>query len=216
MSLSQLEFNQKNIATTQLKGAVGNIEAVITRPEVLSEMTPIIVISHPHPLYGGTMTNKVVHILAKTFAELNMITLRFNFRGVGASAGEFDHGIGEAEDLERIVESLRQWRPAAPIYLAGFSFGAYVSARAVAKIKPEKLLLVAPPVSMYPFDELPVINIPCLVIQGGQDEVIEAEAVKTWVKKQIQPPELVWMEQASHFFHGMLLDVKAAVIQHWQ
>ena len=98
MPLSQLEFNQQNTATTFISGKAGDIEVLITRPKVVTEFTPITVISHPHPLYGGSMTNKVVHILAKSFSELDAITVRFNFRGVGKSAGKYNEGIGEAED----------------------------------------------------------------------------------------------------------------------
>ena len=215
MLLRQLEFNEQNIATTFIPGGAGDIETLITRPETLSESTPIVVISHPHPLYGGTMTNKVVYILAKSFSELGAITVRFNFRGVGKSAGEHDHGLGEAEDLQLLVEQLKQWRPQAPIWLAGFSFGAYVTVRAQANIQPEKLLLVAPPVSMYPFDELGEISSPWLVIQGGQDEVIDAAAVKAWVSQLPKPPQLIWMEDAGHFFHGKLNEVKDRLLQTW-
>lgn len=161
------------------------------------------------------MTNKVVHIIAKSFSELEAITVRFNFRGVGQSEGEYSDGIGEAEDLQALVNELKQWRPQAPIWLAGFSFGAYVTARAQAVIKAEKLLLVAPPVSMYSFDELAEMAIPWLVIQGGQDEVIDAVAVKNWVSERPNPPQLIWMEDAGHFFHGKLNEVKEALLQAW-
>ena len=140
-----------------------------------------------------------------------------DFRGVGKSGGIHDHGIGEAEDLQLLVENLKQWRPQAPVWLAGFSFGAYVTMRAQAVIKPEKLLLVAPPVSMYPFDELAEVTSPSwFVIQGGQDEVIDAAAVKDWVSQRPNKPQLIWMEEASHFFHGKLIEVKEAVLQAWQ
>ena len=215
MTLNNLVFDQQNTATTFVKGEAGNIEVLITRPDELMESTPIAVISHPHPLYGGTMTNKVVYILAKSFSELNAITVRFNFRGVGESEGKYDDGIGETEDLQALVSELRQWRSQAPIWLAGFSFGAYVTTRAHSSINPEKLLLVAPPVSMYPFDELPEINIPWIVIQGGQDEVIDANAVKSWVNQRPKQPQLIWMEEAGHFFHGKLNDVKDSLLKAW-
>lgn len=215
MSLNQLEFDQQNTALTVMQGLAGDIETVITRPQTLTESTPIVVISHPHPLYGGTMTNKVVYILAKSFSELGAITVRFNFRGVGKSAGEYDHGAGEAEDLQAMVADLRQWRPQAPIWLAGFSFGSYVTTRAQEMIKAEKLLLVAPPVSMYAFDEIAEIDIPWIVIQGGQDEVIDAAAVKSWVSARPNQPQLIWMEEAGHFFHGKLNDVKDSLLQSW-
>ena len=215
MSLSQLDFKQDNTATIFITGAAGDIEVLITRPKVLSESSPIAIISHPHPLYGGTMTNKVVHILAKSFSELDAITVRFNFRGVGKSEGKYDEGIGEADDLKALVTQLQLWRPEAPIWLAGFSFGAYVTIRAQAALKVEKLLLVAPPVSMYPFDELDEIVCPWVVIQGGQDEVIDANAVKSWLSARPNRPQLIWMEEASHFFHGKLNEVKDALLKAW-
>jgi alpha/beta superfamily hydrolase len=215
MPLNQLEFDQKNSATTFIRGMAGELEVLVTKPEVLTESTPVVVISHPHPLYGGSMTNKVVHILAKSFSELGAITVRFNFRGVGKSEGKYADGIGEAEDLQVLVAKLKQWRLQAPIWLAGFSFGAYVTVRAQATIQAEKLLLVAPPVSMYPFTELAEITVPYIVIQGGQDEVIDATAVKTWVSEQPNKPQLIWMEEAGHFFHGKLNDVKESLLQAW-
>lgn len=215
MTLSQLEFNAKNIATTVITGKVGDIEVLIDRPETITESTPIAIISHPHPLYGGTMTNKVVHILAKSFSELNAITVRYNFRGVGKSAGKYDDGLGEAKDLQLLADELKQWHPQAPIWLAGFSFGAYVTARAQAAIKPEKLLLVAPPISMYPFEELAEIEVPWMVIQGGQDEVIDASAAKKWVSLRPNQPKFIWMEDSGHFFHGKLIEVKDVVLADW-
>ena len=215
MSLNQLEFNRQNTATTFIRGSAGKIETMITRPESVSDSTPIVVISHPHPLYGGTMSNKVVTILAKTFNELGAITVRFNFRGVGKSEGVHDLGTGEAEDVQLLVEELKQWRPQAPVWLAGFSFGAYVTLRAQAAVQAERVLLVAPPVSMYPFDELAEVTCPWLVIQGGEDEVIDAAAVKNWVKKRPTPPQLIWFDDASHFFHGKLIEVKDAILQAW-
>lgn len=215
MSLSQLEFNNRNIATTFISGNAGDIETLISRPETISDTTPVIVISHPHPLYGGTMSNKVVTTLAKTFTEMNGITVRFNFRGVGKSEGGYADGIGEAEDLALIVNQLKKWRPAAPIWLAGFSFGAYVTLRAQRKVQVEKLLLVAPPVSMYPFDELDEVKCPWWVIQGGEDEVISAQEVKKWTAQRPNPPQLIWFDDASHFFHGKLIDLKDALIAAW-
>lgn len=213
MNLNQLEFNQQNTATTFIKGNAGDIEVVITRPQTLREQTPVAIISHPHPLYGGTMSNKVVHILAKTFSELNAITVRFNFRGVGKSEGEHDNGIGEAEDLQTLADKFKQWRPSSPIWLAGFSFGAYVTAKAQAKIKPERVLLVAPPISMYDFETLEAIEVPWIVLQGAEDEVIDAKAVKSWLASRTA--QLVWMEDTSHFFHGKLNEMKSLLLDAW-
>lgn len=215
MSLSDLEFDQQNNAGILLKGIVGDIETLISRPKVLTASSPIVVISHPHPLYGGSMTNKVVHIIAKSFSELDAITVRFNFRGVGKSQGKYEAGIGEAEDLQVLVNQLKQWRPEAPIWLAGFSFGAYVTVRAQSVVNAEKLLLVAPPVSMYPFAELKEIAVPWIVIQGGEDEVIDAAAVKDWISNRVLAPQLIWMDNAGHFFHGKLNEVKALLLNAW-
>ena len=215
MSLLQLEFDAQNTATIFIKGLAGDIETVITIPEDLTASSPLVVISHPHPLYGGSMTNKVVTILHKSFSELGAITVRFNFRGVGQSAGEYDHGVGEAKDLQAIVEALKQWRPQAPVWLAGFSFGSYVTTRAQAEVNADRVLLVAPPVSMYEFDAIEEIEVPWFVIQGGQDEVIDAKAVKSWVSERPNPPRLIWMEEASHFFHGKLVDIKEALLSNW-
>ena len=211
-----LEFDKQNTAVTLIAGKAGDIEVLITLPELLTESTPMVVISHPHPLYGGSMTNKVVHILAKSFNELDAITVRFNFRGVGKSAGKYDEGIGEAEDLQTLVDELKKWRPQAPILLAGFSFGAYVTTRAQGNIQPEKVLLVAPPINMYPFEELDEIDVPWIVIQGGQDEVIDANAVKSWVLERPNQPQLIWMEESGHFFHGKLNEVKELLLNAWQ
>ena len=215
MPLSQLEFDRHNTASTLIVAEAGNIEVLITLPENITEMTPTVIISHPHPLYGGSMTNKVVHILAKSFTELNVIVVKYNFRGVGQSEGEYDEGLGEAEDLQLLAKTIRQWRPKAPIWLAGFSFGAYVTTRAQSDIKAEKIVLVAPPVNMYPFQDLADIDIPWIVIQGGEDEVIDANAIKSWVKSRPHAPEFIWMQDAGHFFHGKLNDIKAAILQVW-
>lgn len=213
--LNSLSFNSQGTAETFIDGLAGEIEVLITCPKVLTDTTPIVIISHPHPLYGGSMTNKVVTILAKSFSELDAITVRFNFRGVGKSGGKYDDGIGEADDVQMLAKKLKHWRPEAPLWLAGFSFGAYVTARAQKKIHAEKLLLVAPPVSMYPFDEVPEISVPYIVIQGGQDEVIDAAAVKNWVSQRANQPQLIWMEEAGHFFHGKLIEVKELLVQAW-
>ena len=215
MSLSELQFDHQCMASTLIAGSAGNIETLISLPKNLNENSPITVISHPHPLYGGSMTNKVVHILAKSFSELGAITVRFNFRGVGKSEGEYEHGVGETEDLQILVSELRNWRPHSKIWLAGFSFGAYVTTRAQAEIKPEKLLLVAPPVSMYPFNELAEINIPWVVIQGGQDEVIDSSVVRNWVSERPNQPKLIWMDDATHFFHGKLNEIKESLLLAW-
>ena len=161
------------------------------------------------------MRNKVVHILAETFNSMGMLSVTFNFRGVERSAGRYDRGIGEVEDLQAVVEFFRQRHPDAPLWLAGFSFGAYVALRAHQQVGAERLLLVAPPVTLFDFAQLPEVMIPWMVIQGGRDEVIAPEAVSGWLQRQKHRPVLRWMADADHFFHGRLNKVRDAIMKMW-
>lgn len=172
---------------------------------------PLAVICHPHPVYGGSMTNKVVHILAAGFHELGAHTLRFNFRGVGRSAGEFDNGIGETNDLLAIIKWARARFPDAPLWLAGFSFGAWIALKATAQLQPERLVLVAPPVDMYDFNLITEVKPPWMVIQGGKDEVVSAKAVARWVTQHQPAPQFKILDSAGHFFHGQLNALKNAL-----
>ena len=115
-----------------------------------------------------------------------------------------------------MVQWLRQRHPQAPLWLAGFSFGAYVAVRSVAQAGAERLLLVAPPVGMFYFKDIAPIDIPWMVIQGGQDEIIQAQAVSTWVHQQRRRPDYRWMADADHFFHGRLNRIREAVMATWQ
>lgn len=197
-------------------GPSGEIELLVSYPEGYSGDTPVAVICHPHPLHGGTMTNKVVHILAKAFNKMGLPSIRFNFRGVGKSSGNFDEGQGEKEDLLAVVKWSQQQHPKSKLWLAGFSFGAYVAMCTYAQAGAQRLLLVAPPVERFGSDAITDINIPWMVIQGGEDEVVSPKTVSDWIEKQHNPPQLIWLEEASHFFHGRLNDLQGAVIQAWQ
>lgn len=135
-----------------IPGPNGVLEAMLDVPkEPCSADAPIAVVCHPHPLHGGTLTNKVAHTVAKAFAELGVTTLRFNFRGVGESQGEFDHGVGEVDDLQAAVQWMRARHPNARLWLAGFSFGAFVALSGQPQMNAARLLLVAPPVAMFDF-----------------------------------------------------------------
>jgi alpha/beta superfamily hydrolase len=194
--------------TEVIPGTVGDIEV---RYHDGQDDKPIVVICHPHPLHGGTMDNKVVHTLFKTFAELGLSTLRFNFRGVGKSAGEYDEGRGESEDLKLVCDWFREKHPGQPLWLAGFSFGSYVALRAHQQVNAEQLCLVAPPVSLYDFTELPDVKIPWMVVQGGQDEVVDPDAVTGWLESRSPRPYVVRFKEAGHFFHGGLIQLKTAI-----
>ncbi|MBL1275564.1 MAG: alpha/beta hydrolase [Ectothiorhodospiraceae bacterium] len=176
---------------------------------------PIGVVCHPHPLHGGTLTNKVAHTVAKTFAELGVETLRFNFRGVGESQGEFDHGVGEVEDLQAAVNWMREHYPGAPLWLAGFSFGAYVALSGHKQATADRLLLVAPPVAMFKFPADAGVEIPWCVIQGSDDEIVESSQVISWAKRQPRVPEIYEMEGSGHFFHGRLITLKENIGAAW-
>ncbi len=183
--------------------SVGEVDSTIEpRP------APLAVICHPHPVYGGSMTNKVVHILAVGFRELGAHTVRFNFRGVGRSAGKFDHGVGETDDLLAVVAWAQARFPASPLWLAGFSFGAWIALKAMTPLQPERLVLVAPPVDMYDFKSIPEVSVPWMVIQGGKDEIVSAQAVASWVAQRRPAPQFKMLDSAGHFFHGQLNALK--------
>jgi uncharacterized protein len=173
--------------------------------------SPITIICHPHPLYGGTMQNKVVTTLAKTFQELEFSTVRFNFRGIGKSTGSYDNGIGEAEDLRAIINWVKQVLPNQKIYLAGFSFGACIAIKVATEIVPEELICVAPGVEHF---DVSTLQVPCpwILIQGTADEVVPPHLVYAWAKTQHIQPEIIEIEGASHFFHGKLVELRDRLI----
>ena len=191
-----------------IPGPAGQLEAELNVPEAYETGGPVAIVCHPHSLYGGSLRNKVVHILADTFTDMGLPTLRFNFRGVGKSEGKFDQGRGEQDDLGSVVAWLQARYEGAPLWLAGFSFGAYVAYRAHRAVEPERLLLVAPPVSLFAFGVPEPMTIPWIVIQGSEDEIVPAKEVENWVAAQPNPPEFHLMQDASHFFHGRLNDLR--------
>jgi uncharacterized protein len=200
----------------QIPGPVGPLEVVTSCPSCYNGQRPLAIICHPHPLFGGTMRNKVVRTLADTFNTMGLLSITFNFRGVEQSRGRFDHGRGESEDLLTIAGYFRKRYPHAPIWLAGFSFGAYVALRSQREISADRLLLVAPPVTLFDFTSLPEVEVPWLVIQGGKDEVIAPAAVGEWLRQRPRPPTIRWMADADHFFHGRLNRLRDTVIKQWQ
>ncbi len=198
-----------------LSGPAGNIEISTSYPAELADDFAVAVICHPHPLYGGSMANKVVHTLSGTFNDMGIPTVRFNFRGVGQSEGLFDQGKGEVDDLYTVIQWARRRHPAAPLWVAGFSFGAYVVMRAQPIAKARRLLLVAPPVSLFDFERLDPVSVPWVVIQGGHDEVVDSQAVIDWVQQQSCRPVFRLMADADHFFHGRMNRLRGAVETCW-
>lgn len=194
-----------------VRGPVGDLETVIDAPEV-GAVGEVAVVCHPHPLHGGTMTNKVAHMLAKSFNSAGIPAIRFNFRGVGKSAGTYAEGIGETDDALAIIEWARSRWVGASISLAGFSFGGAVAIRAAAATEPARLVTVAPAVDRVhvPVDRLP--RCPWLVIQGDQDEVVDPSAVQAWIEHLPDPPELALIPGVGHYFHGTLNQLKQTVL----
>ena len=191
-----------------LRGPVGKIECAIDLPQPECERPATIIICHPHPLHGGTMHNKVVTILERSMRELGLRTVRFNFRGVGESEGEHDDGYGETDDLFTVAEWVRRTRPEDSLWLGGFSFGSYISLRAAQNLDIGQLITIAPPADRYAFDCLNHPDCPWLVIQGDEDDVVSSDCVRTWVNGIKPQPELIVMEEAGHFFHRRLMDLR--------
>jgi alpha/beta superfamily hydrolase len=197
-------------STFLLPGAAGDIE-IITMPHDekradLKNATAII--CHPHPLFGGTMHNKVVTTLARVFRDLGLRSVRFNFRGVGKSSGVHDEGIGEVKDLLTIVAWIKKLFPNDAIWLAGFSFGAYVATKGAMQISPQQLVTIAPQVSRFKQDDLALVTCPWVLVQGEQDEVVSAEEVFAWIETLPHKPEVIRMPTAGHFFHGQLMELR--------
>ena len=195
-------------ANVTLRGGEGAIEAVASSPDLKDARKGTAIIGHPHPLQGGTMHNKVVTMIERSLRELGLATIIFNFRGVGASAGTFDDGGGETDDVLAIAEWVQRVRPDDALWLAGFSFGSYVAARAASQLSARQLISVAPPIGRWDFDALAYPPCPWLIIQGEADEVVDPEAVYAWVAAQSSPPTLVRVPETGHFFHRRLMELR--------
>ena len=193
-----------------IDGPTGSLEAIVDKPETISHNF-ISVNCHPHSLHGGTMTNKVVHTVSRTIAGMGIPSLRFNFRGVGKSEGTYDEGQGEQSDLLAVVEWFRQTYPEYKLILSGFSFGSFVSAMASPAVRPDFLISVAPPVKRFDFDGFERPKCDWAVIMGTNDELVDYIDVQNWVGSFSKSPSLVTMADASHFFHGRLIELREQV-----
>jgi len=188
----------------QFTGPSGALEGVWSRPRYSASPSIVAIICHPHPLHGGNLNNKIAHTLAQACCNLGASAVRFNFRGVGASAGRYDHGQGETEDLIAVIETVRTQQPGAAVWLAGFSFGAYVALRATQHVEVERLITVAPPVNLYDCSELAPPVCPWLLIQGRADEVVPVKDVARWAGRLYPAPESIYLDDVDHYFHGKL------------
>ena len=201
-------------------GPAGDLACALDAPE--GAPRGLAVVCHPHPLHGGTMDNKVVATLARAFLQCGWRTVRFNFRGVGASAGHWDEGRGEVDDALAVAAAARA-TPDEPLVLAGFSFGAYVASQAAAQLAAsgsggagggggdvERLVLVGPAASRFAMAPVPQTS---LVIHGEVDDVVPLAAVFDWARPQVLP--IVVVPGTGHFFHGQLPLLKQLIVDAW-
>ncbi len=193
-------------------GPVGLIECALDAPTDPATLRGVAVIAHPHPLFGGTMDNKVVQTMVRALVHLGYRCVRFNFRGVGATEGQHAEGLGECEDMLAMVAAYRH--PELPLVMAGFSFGAYVTTLAAAKLSgddcAERLILVGPSTQRATPAPVPANT---LVIHGETDEVVPLSATLNWARPQQLP--VVVMPGVGHFFHGQLTQLRDLIVRSW-
>jgi uncharacterized protein len=211
--------------TFTLAGHAGNMEGLIDLPETAPR--GLALIAHPHPLYGGTMENKVTVTLARTFVNLGYVAVRMNFRGVGASEGVHDHGHGETDDMQLLLEHMRRQYPGLPLALAGFSFGTFVMSQLQQRLTEssnagnnagsnaagapaDRLVLVGAAAGKWAMPDIPANTI---LIHGELDETIPLKDVFEWLRPQDIP--VIVIPGADHFFHRKLQHIKSYVAQMW-
>lgn len=206
-----------------IPGPEGQLEARIFSNASAEQVFGIV--CHPHPLYQGTMDNKVVTTLIRAFQSLGLSTLRFNFRGVGESEGTYGEGKGEVEDLKAIIQWILSEYPKASFWLAGFSFGAYVAAFVATQLENslslKGLISIAPAIRLFDFLSLTPPRCPWIIFQGDEDELVAIQDVQQWFEKYknnmnirpVFPLELIIIPGASHFFHGQLINLKNRLIE---
>ena len=185
----------------EIAGPAGPLEALLDEPA--AEPRAVAVFGHPHPLHGGTMHTKALYQAAKAMPRIGVAALRFNFRGVGRSAGAFDAGGGEKEDFKAAIEFVSDRFPDVPIWAAGMSFGSWIAMTVGAQDSRVSLLLgIAPPVDRYDFDVLRTCNLPKFIIHGEEDELISIKEIRKFYSQIPEPKELVTIEFADHLFEG--------------
>jgi hypothetical protein len=190
-----------------IEGPAGKLEIAINEPG--GARRGIALIAHPHPLYGGTLDNKVVQTLAKAFVALGYGALRLNFRGVGASDGVFDEGRGEIEDFLALADYARRTFGAGELAIGGFSFGGFIAAAVAQRLAPRHLVLAAPAVARFALGDVPKDT---LVVHGEEDDVVPLKDVFDWARPQLLPVTV--FPGAGHFFHGNLVTLQRVVEQH--
>lgn len=193
-----------------IDGPAGALEVALGEPE--GERRGVAVICHPHPLYGGTLDNKVAYTLARAAEQQRLAALRFNFRGVGDSEGLHDGGEGELDDALAAIAHLReQFGPDEPLLVAGFSFGGWISLHAAARSDAVQLVTVAPALSYTVLGDLPAPGCPWFYIHGEADDVVPAQGNRHILETLQSVPDQVWLPEVGHFFHGHLTGLRRRV-----
>lgn len=195
-----------------LQGPAGRLEVAADEPA--ASPRGVAVLCHPHPVHGGTMDNKVIQTLARTFVALGYRAVRFNFRGVGESQGQWNEGVGEVDDALAVIAAQRSGGAVVPLALAGFSFGGYVAAQAAARLAAtapvQRLVLIGPATATF---AMPAVPPDTLVIHGEADDVVPLQATLDWARPQGLP--VVVLPGVGHFFHGQLTKLRDLVTQAW-
>jgi uncharacterized protein len=194
-----------------LPGPAGLLELAVDLPEASLARRGLAIICHPNPPDGGTLHNKVVTMCARALNEQGIVAVRFNFRGVGQSEGDFDNGRGEVLDLIAVAEWAHQANRDAALWLAGFSFGSWVALLAARQLPVQQMISIAPPVGLRDFSGVLPPACPWLLIQGEADEVVSASEVLAWAEAQKPMPQIVRMPDTGHFFHRRLIDLRGAI-----
>ncbi len=199
---------------SSIAGPAGALECATDGPAGAPRGT--VVLCHPHPQFGGTLDNKVVQTLARAFLQLGYRAVRFNFRGVGGSAGDWDEGRGEIDDALAVIAAERAAHPGLPLALGGFSFGGFVAAQAADRLQAagtpvERLVLIAPATSRFP---MPAAVAPdTVLVHGESDDVVPLASTLDWARPQVLP--VVVLPGVGHFFHGQLPLLKQQIVQAW-
>lgn len=197
-------------AVREIAGPEGSLEALLDAPE--GEPRAVAVFGHPHPLHGGTMHTKALYQAAKAMPRIGVAAVRFNFRGVGRSAGTFDAGPGEKADFRAAIDFAQERFPDVPVWAAGMSFGSWIAMTVGAEDPRVSLLLgVAPPVDRYDFEPLKTCTLPKFIIHGESDELISIKEIRKFYAQLPEPKELVVIEDANHLFEGKTAMVGEAV-----
>lgn len=204
-----------NTEQCRVPGPAGELETVLRFDEASGAPCEYVaIVCHPHPLHGGTMDNKVVTTLVRAYGELGIPVARFNFRGAGQSQGVHDGGVGEVADLAAVAVWLKGRYPGSRLLLAGFSFGAGVAGNGAQQLDDvAHLVLVAPPVGRYGFTGTSRFPCPWMLVMGDRDELVDPGGVYTWAQGMSPSPVVLSFPEASHFFHGHLVELRLQLVE---